>query len=38
VIDTILSEIDAITTLNSNKSLENATNIMDKMNFEDARS
>jgi len=37
-IDSMLSEIDAIITLNTNKSMQNTLNIIDKMNFDDARS
>jgi len=36
--DTMLSEIDAVTTLNSNTSLQNSLSAMDKVAFEDARS
>lgn len=36
--DTLLSEIDAITSLNSNTSLQTTLGVMDKIQFEDARS
>jgi len=34
----MLSEIDAVTTLNSNNSLQNSLGAMSKVAFEDARS